>query len=79
VGGAPFAPEGVFLSAVAEVCSSTAPSFFSDAPEKVRIEIERDDAAYWRRSLPATLRSSGEFLLLLPSVLIRGSFGDRVL
>jgi hypothetical protein len=49
-GGAAFAPEGIFLSAVAEVCSSTALSFFSDAPEKVRIEIERDGVAFRRRS-----------------------------
>jgi hypothetical protein len=27
-------------------------SFFSDAPEKVRIEIERDGAALRRRTLP---------------------------
>jgi hypothetical protein len=55
-GGAPFAPEGIFLSAVAEVCSSTALSFFSDAPEKVRIEIERDGAAFRRCTFPASPR-----------------------
>jgi hypothetical protein len=33
-------------------------SFFSDAPAEVRIEIERDGAAFWRRSLPATSRSN---------------------
>jgi hypothetical protein len=61
LGGAHFAPEEVLSFGHGEVCaSSTAMSFFSDAPEKVRIEIERDGAAFRRCSLPATSRSSGE-------------------
>jgi hypothetical protein len=60
-GGTLSAPKGVFsLSAVVETSPSTAQSFFLDAPEKVRIEIEWDGAAFRRRSLPATSRSSGE-------------------
>jgi hypothetical protein len=66
-GGMLSAPEGVFsLSAVVEASPSTAQSFFSDAPEKVRIEIEWDGAAFRRRSLPATSRSSGEYSFAFP-------------
>jgi hypothetical protein len=52
-GGMLSAPEGVFsLSAVAEASSSIALVLLLDAPEKVRIEIERDGAALRRRTLP---------------------------
>jgi hypothetical protein len=65
-GGATFAPGGVLPFRPWRSQASPLPkSFFSDAPEKVRIEIERDGAAFRRRSLPATSRSSGEFSFLL--------------
>jgi hypothetical protein len=52
-------------------------SFFSDAPEKVRIEIERDSAAMRRRRtfLASNEALSGEFLCPLP-LFFGFAFGD---